>query len=200
MVRLTQITTRGGDCGQTSLGDGQRVSKASLRIEALGTVDEANASIGVARLYMSGAEEDSILADIQNDLFDLGADLCIPYATEGEQSTLRVTGQQVEQLESATHAVNATLPPLNSFVMPHGTPAATHLHMARTIVRRAERCVVALDKHEAINPNGIVYLNRLSDFLFVLARLMNDSKGDEDLWQPGQGTGHSPPKSTRDIG
>src|SRR5579863_6611768 len=184
MVRLTRIYTRGGDKGQTSLGDGTRVPKQSLRVEAYGTVDEANAAIGVARLHASGATE-AMLARIQNDLFDLGADLCTPEAGRRAAGALRIVAPQVKRLEAEIDAMNAELAPLTSFILPGGTPAATHLHLARTVTRRAERLVCALAAAEKVNPEAVKYLNRLSDHLFVLGRRLNDNGGRDVLWQPG---------------
>ena len=189
MVRLTRIYTRGGDKGQTSLGDGSRVAKQSLRVEAYGTVDEANAAIGLARLYVD-AEADSMLARIQNELFDLGADLCTP--EEGKRAAgtrkagaLRIVAAQVARLEREIDAMNAALRPLDSFILPGGTAAAAHLHLARTVTRRAERLVCALAAAEKINPEAVKYLNRLSDHLFVLGRRVNDNGAKDVLWQPG---------------
>ncbi|MCG7362649.1 cob(I)yrinic acid a,c-diamide adenosyltransferase [Roseomonas sp. ACRSG] len=182
MVRLDVITTRGGDAGQTSLGDGTRVSKDALRIEAIGTVDETNATLGLLRLQTAGLPEDAMLARIQNDLFDLGADLCVPgTAAEGR---LRMEDSQCARLEAEIGEMNAALPPLRSFVLPGGTPAAAHAHLARTAARRAERVVVALGAAEPVNPVALRYLNRLSDHLFVLSRRLN--AGGDVLWVPGQ--------------
>ena len=178
MVQLTRIYTRGGDKGETSLGDGSRVRKTDLRVEAMGAVDEANAAIGVARLRTIG-EPDDMLARIQNDLFDLGADLCLP---EGEG--LRIVPAQVERLEREIDAMNAELQPLKSFVLPGGSPASAYLHAARTIVRRAESRVWALQAETPLNSAALEYLNRLSDHLFVLARHQNREMGDV-LWVPG---------------
>jgi cob(I)alamin adenosyltransferase len=183
MVTLSRIYTRGGDEGRTSLGDGARVAKHSPRVEAYGTVDEANATIGLARLHTTG-EADAMLARIQNDLFDLGADLCRPSA-DVEDGRLRVIDSQVARLEREIDAMNAELAPLRSFVLPGGTPASAFLHLARTVVRRAERLVVALAENEAVNPAAIRYLNRLSDHLFVLARHLNDKGRHDVLWVPG---------------
>jgi cob(I)alamin adenosyltransferase len=180
VVRLTRIYTRGGDKGETSLGDGERVPKHGPRIEAVGTVDEANAAIGLARLQASQAA-DAMLARIQNDLFDLGADLCRP-GTEG----LRIVDAQVVRLEHEIDAMNARLKPLESFILPGGTPAAAHLHLARTVVRRAERCITRLAAAEAVSEAAIRYVNRLSDHLFVLARAENDGGARDVLWIPGQ--------------
>ncbi|MFD2265563.1 cob(I)yrinic acid a,c-diamide adenosyltransferase [Lacibacterium aquatile] len=181
MVTLTRIYTRGGDKGQTSLGTGERVDKDSLRVETYGTVDEANAAIGLARLS-AAPDLDAMLSTIQNDLFDLGADLCCPGDIEG---ALRVTQGQVDRLEREIDAMNADLSPLDSFVLPGGTPCAAHLHLARTVTRRAERHLVALLRHEAVNPAVLKYLNRLSDHLFVASRFAN-AKGSLDVkWVPG---------------
>ena len=184
MVKLTRIYTRGGDKGKTSLGDGSRVPKQSLRVEAFGTVDEANAAIGLARLHISG-DEDAMLARIQNDLFDLGADLCTPESGTRAAGALRIVAAQVKRLETEIDAMNAALAPLNSFVLPGGTPAAASLHLARTVTRRAERLVCALAAAETVNPEAIKYLNRLSDHLFVLGRRLNGNGAQDVLWQPG---------------
>jgi len=181
MVRLDVITTRGGDGGETSLGDGTRLRKDALRIEAFGTVDEANAALGLLRLHTEG-EADAMVARIQNELFDVGADLCVP-GEAGDR--LRVADTQSVRLEQEVAAMNAALPPLRSFVLPGGSPAAAHAHLARTVVRRAERLVVALAAAEEVNPAVIRYLNRLSDHLFVLSRKLNAAAGQEVLWQPG---------------
>lgn len=183
MVTLSRIYTRGGDEGRTSLGDGARVAKHSPRVEAYGTVDEANAAIGLVRLHTTG-EADAMLARIQNDLFDLGADLCRPGA-DVDDGRLRVIDSQVARLEREIDAMNAELAPLRSFVLPGGSPASAYLHLARTVVRRAERLVVALAETEAVNPAAIRYLNRLSDHLFVLARYLNDKGARDVLWVPG---------------
>ncbi|HYD05561.1 MAG TPA: cob(I)yrinic acid a,c-diamide adenosyltransferase [Reyranella sp.] len=186
MVTLTRIYTKGGDKGTTSLGTGKRVPKHDPRVAAYGTVDEANAAIGIARLHGDG-ELDQMLSRIQNDLFDLGADLCRPDVPvdQGGKEGLRIVEAQVERLEREIDAMNAKLQPLNSFVLPGGTPAAAYLHQARTIVRRAEREMTALAEREPVNPAAIRYANRLSDHLFVAARAANDwGKGDV-LWQPG---------------
>jgi cob(I)alamin adenosyltransferase len=184
MVKLTRIYTRGGDNGQTSLGDGSRVPKQSLRVEAYGTVDEASAAIGLARLH-AGPEEDATLARIQNDLFDLGADLCTPEDGRRGVGALRIVAAQVKRLESEIDAMNAALKPLDSFILPGGTPAAAYLHLARTVTRRAERLVCALAAAEKINPEAVKYLNRLSDHLFVLGRRLNGNGAHDVLWQPG---------------
>ena len=186
MVKLTRIYTRGGDQGETSLTGGARVKKSSLRIEAIGTVDEANAVIGIARLQTVGshamAGPDTMLARIQNDLFDLGADLSTP---AGDEKALRISAKQVERLEHEIDGLNASLQPLDSFVLPGGTELAAALHLARTVVRRAERVAVALAAQESVSPEALKYLNRLSDHLFVLARMANDQGRSDVLWRPG---------------
>jgi cob(I)alamin adenosyltransferase len=184
MVRLTKIYTRGGDKGETSLGDGTRVPKQSLRVEAYGTVDEANAALGLARLHTSG-DEDAMLGRIQNELFDLGADLCTPEDGRRAAGALRVVPAQVKRLETEIDRMNGELQPLNSFILSGGGAAAAHLHLARTIARRAERLVVALAAEEKINPEALKYLNRLSDHLFVLSRRLNGNGAADVLWQPG---------------
>jgi len=184
MVQLTRIYTRGGDQGETSLGDGSRVPKQSLRVAAFGTVDEANAAVGLARLHTAG-DEDAMLARIQNDLFDLGADLCTPETGRKAEGALRIIPVQVTRLEHEIDAMNAGLQPLNSFVLPGGSPAAAQLHLARTIVRRAERLVAELAIAEPVNAEALKYLNRLSDHLFVLSRHVNDRGARDVLWQPG---------------
>jgi cob(I)alamin adenosyltransferase len=180
MVRLTRIYTRGGDGGETSLGDGSRVPKHSLRVAAYGTVDEANAAIGMARLH-ADADTDAMLGRIQNDLFDLGADLCTPQDGRRAAGALRVEAAQVVRLEQEIDGMNAALQPLDSFILPGGSVAAAHLHLARTIVRRAER----LARTETVNPEVLKYLNRLSDHLFVLGRRANDNGARDVLWIPG---------------
>jgi cob(I)alamin adenosyltransferase len=184
MVKLTRIYTRGGDAGETSLGDGKRVPKQSLRVEAYGTVDEANAAIGLARLHTTG-DADAMLARIQNDLFDLGADLCTPEDGRKAEGALRILAPQVTRLEQEIDRLNDELQPLDSFVLPGGTPAAAYLHLARTIVRRAERLTAALAGAEPVNAEALKYLNRLSDHLFVLSRHVNDRGGTDVLWRPG---------------
>lgn len=183
MVKIDVVTTRGGDGGETSLGDGRRVRKDALRVEAFGTVDEANAAIGLIRLHCAGdAGADAMLSRIQNELFDVGADLCVP-GEAGER--LRLADTQSARLEAEIKAMNATLAPLRSFVLPAGAPAAAHAHLARTVVRRAERLAVALAAEEEVNAAVIRYLNRLSDHLFVLSRRFNAAAGGDVLWQPG---------------
>jgi cob(I)alamin adenosyltransferase len=184
MVRLSKIYTKTGDRGETSLGNAERVSKDCHRIEAIGTIDEVNAAIGVARLYCDD-EVDDILAHIQNDLFDLGADLCVPEDSQKKRPPLRITAQQITVLESDIDKYNESLEPLNSFVLPGGCKSAAYLHMARTITRRAERIVVTLSSKENINSHIISYLNRLSDLLFVLSRHENDKGVQDILWIPG---------------
>lgn len=186
MVKLTRIYTRGGDKGQTSLVDGSRLPKHALRIEAYGTVDEASSAIGLARLHTAGEaarEADAMLARIQNDLFDLGADLATPGVDM--EGALRIQPSQVERLEREIDALNAGLEPLNSFILPGGSAASSHLHLARAVVRRAERMTTHAAEQEAINPVAIQYLNRLSDHLFVLARHLNDRGRADVLWVPG---------------
>ncbi len=183
-VRLTKIYTRTGDEGQTSLGDGTRVRKTEARIEAYGTVDELNSSIG---LVLAAEPPDNVrgwLERIQNELFDLGADLSVPEGAEGER--LRVTQEQIDALEAVCDTVNDQLEPLKSFVLPGGTEQAARLHVARTVCRRAERRADGLAANEPVNPRALAYLNRLSDLLFILARAANLSTGErEPLWKPG---------------
>jgi len=187
MVRINRVITRGGDGGETSLGDGRRLPKDAPRIEALGAVDEANAAIGLLRLHTADqAETDAMLGAIQNDLFDLGADLAVP-GTAGDR--LRLGDASVQRLEASAVALNAGLPALTSFILPGGTPRGAHAHMARAITRRAERAVVRLGHEETLNPNLIRYLNRLSDYLFILARTLNAAGGAETLWRPQEGGG-----------
>ena len=185
MVRLTRIYTKGGDTGQTSLGDGERVDKFDDRVAAYGTVDEANACIGLARLHATGPV-DAMLASIQNDLFDLGADLCTPETPDPKYPPLRIVEAQVERLEREIDAMNAALAPLNSFILPGGSALAANLHLARTVARRAEREIVRLAAHTAINPAAIRYINRLSDHLFVLSRHANNDGASDVLWVPGK--------------
>jgi len=184
MVKLNRIYTKTGDNGTTGLGDGARVDKDALRVEAFGTVDEANAAIGVARLSAKG-KLDAMLAAIQNDLFDLGADLCVPQSKDNTR--LRIVEAQVARLEREIDAMNAKLKPLNSFVLPGGSALAAELHLARTIVRRAERAMVSLAKSEPVGAAALRYINRLSDHLFVASRAAN--KGQDVLWVPGQNRG-----------
>jgi cob(I)alamin adenosyltransferase len=193
MVVLNRIYTRTGDGGETALGSGERVSKADLRIEAYGTVDEANSILGVVRLYTKDAELatlDDMLGRIQNELFDLGADLCVPdRGQKFEWEPLRILASQAERLESEIDALNESLSPLRSFVLPGGVAAAAFLHQARTVCRRAERLMVALKmvEGEVVGDAAIAYVNRLSDFLFVASRWANATVGDGDvLWVPGK--------------
>jgi len=184
VVTLTKIYTRGGDGGQTSLGDGERVSKNDLRVAAYGSVDETNSVIGLVRLHTTG-DVDAMLSRIQNDLFDLGADLCTPEAGRKNEGALRIVDSQVERLEREIDAMNESLQPLRSFILPGGAPAAAHLHHARTVARRAERLVCGLAEGESVNLAAIRYINRLSDHLFVLARVLNDNGANDVLWVPG---------------
>lgn len=196
MVKLTRIYTRGGDAGETSLGDGTRVPKHDRRVAAYGTVDEANAAIGLARLHtapdrtapdqMGGQPGvDAMLARIQNDLFDLGADLCTPEEAEPKYPPLRIVQSQVDRLEAEIDAMNADLAPLTSFILPGGSPAAAHLHLARTVARRAERLMTDLARDEPVTPAALKYINRLSDHLFVLSRVVNGKGTNDVLWVPG---------------
>lgn len=180
-IRIDRVVTKGGDGGQTSLGDGSRVAKDALRVEAYGTVDEANATIGVLRLH-ADAEADAMLARIQNDLFDVGSDLCVPGAAG---DGLRLTDAPTLRLEAEVAAMTAILPPLDSFILPGGSPAAAYAHVARTVVRRAERLVVRLSHSEDVNPAVIRLLNRLSDHLFVLGRVLNANGAADVKWMPG---------------
>ena len=185
MVKLNKIYTRTGDDGTTGLADGSRRAKHDARIAAYGAVDEANAAIGLARLHADDSD-DTLLARIQNDLFDLGADLATPGDDFAPTATaLRITAAQVERLEREIDALNASLPPLNSFVLPGGSPVAAHLHLARTVTRRAEQLTVRAAELEAINPQALAYLNRLSDHLFVMSRAANARAGGDVLWTPG---------------
>jgi cob(I)alamin adenosyltransferase len=186
MVQLTRIYTRGGDKGETSLGDGRRVGKHDVRVDAYGTVDEANAVIGLARLHTGGAPAvDTMLGRIQNDLFDLGADLCVPGESNKDDGALRIVQSQIDRLEQEIDQMNAQLAPLDSFILPGGSACASFLHLARTVTRRAERLVCALAEREAINPLAIGYINRLSDHLFVLSRHVNQNGAGDVLWIPG---------------
>jgi len=192
MVRLNRIYTRTGDDGTTALGTGERRSKADTRIEAYGTVDETNAAIGLARLFTvdEDGEVDAMLGRIQNDLFDLGADLCTPEAGAKEitWTPLRIIATQVGRLETEIDAMNAALPALKSFVLPGGTPGAAYLHLARTVCRRAERLMVALAENpeEDVSSEALRYINRLSDHLFVASRYLNAKNANDVLWVPGQ--------------
>jgi len=182
-VRLTRIYTRGGDAGETSLGDGSRVSKLDLRIAAYGTTDELNSLVGVVLTGDCPLELHAPLRRIQNELFDVGADLCVPFSADGR---LRVEQGMIDQLEKVCDAFNDSLPELKSFVLPGGTSASAGLHVARTVCRRAERETLAAAGEQDLNPLVAVYLNRLSDLLFILARAANALAGvDEPLWKPG---------------
>jgi cob(I)alamin adenosyltransferase len=185
MVTLNRIYTKTGDSGSTALGDGTRLPKYALRIAAIGTVDETNSAVGIARLDAEG-EMDAMLARVQNDLFDLGADLAAPEEGRKPQGRMRVSGAQVERLEREMDAMNETLAPLTSFVLPGGTALAAHLHLARSIARRAERLIAELAEKEAVNPLSLQYANRLSDHLFVLARAANNAGMGDVLWVPGE--------------
>ena len=185
LVRLNKIYTRTGDSGDTGLVDGSRISKAHPRAQAIGDVDEANSALGIALLHLEG-EPARIVQAIQNELFDLGADL----ATPGEdfapsEMTLRIVQPQIDRLEGEIDAMNEELEPLRSFILPGGSPAAAYLHLARAIVRRAERAAVAASAETVLNPLALIYLNRLSDHLFVAARLAAKAGGGDVLWKPG---------------
>jgi len=183
MVRLNRLYTRTGDDGSTGLGDGSRRAKADPRITALGEIDEANAAIGVARLHVS-VPSDAVLARVQNDLFDLGADLCLPHLNDSNQP-LRIIPAQVEWLEAGIDDATERLEPLKSFILPGGSAGAAHLHLARTVVRRAERAMTALRAAEPLNPSALAYINRLSDLLFALARIENGEGCADVMWVPG---------------
>ncbi len=194
MVTLSRIYTRGGDKGETSLGDGERVAKHDIRVESYGTADEANSVLGLARVALQRVvpmtdrlrEADAMLGRIQNDLFDLGADLCTPEG-DGKHAAqaLRMVPSQVERLEREIDAMNAELQPLKSFILPGGSEVAAWLHLGRTVARRAERCMTRLAVEQKVNPEAIKYMNRLSDHLFVLARRLNDNGAADVLWVPG---------------
>jgi cob(I)alamin adenosyltransferase len=184
-MRLDRIYTRGGDHGETSLGDGARTPKCHIRVKAFGGIDEANAAIGVALLHIDDSEVRTILSLVQNDLFDVGADLCVPEREGSARSRLRVSAKQVETLEQHIDTFNAALSPLTSFILPGGSPASAYLHLARTIVRHAERDVVELALSETINEEALKYVNRLSDLLFVLCRYLNARGTADVLWTPG---------------
>ncbi|MDO6481508.1 cob(I)yrinic acid a,c-diamide adenosyltransferase [Shimia thalassica] len=187
MVVLNKIYTRTGDKGTTALGNGDRVAKFDARVNAYGTSDELNATVGMARLYATD-EMDAQLSAIQNDLFDLGADLCRPEMdkdAESEYPPLRMVESQVTRLEAEIDAMNATLEPLRSFILPGGSSLSAHLHLCRTVARRAERLSVELSRSEDVNPQVIMYLNRLSDWFFVAARIANDAGKADVLWVPG---------------
>lgn len=185
MVYLSRIYTKTGDRGETGLGDGTRVPKDHPRIAAIGEVDELNACLGLLHANCPESPERELLRTIQNDLFDLGGDLCIPIADD-ERGMLRITAAQYERLERAIDRHNENLQPLRSFILPGGSPAAAWLHLARTVCRRAERSVVTLIAVERVNENVLIYLNRLSDFLFVLGRVANDNGAADVKWVPGQ--------------
>jgi cob(I)alamin adenosyltransferase len=186
MVFLSRIYTKSGDAGDTGLGDGTRVPKDHARVTAYGEVDELNAALGLVVSTCPDCPEAAFLRDVQNDLFDVGADLCVPPAADEQAGqALRVTAAQPERLEQAIDRLNERLQPLRSFVLPGGSVAAAHLHLARTVCRRAERAVVSLMRAEPVNPQVLIYLNRLSDFLFVLARVANDDGRADVLWVPG---------------
>ena len=187
MVVLNRIYTRTGDKGETALGNGVRVAKHALRVSAYGTVDETNATVGMARLHAAG-EMDARLALIQNDLFDLGADLCRPEMEKDATAAyppLRMVAAQIDRLEAEIDAMNANLAPLRSFILPGGSALAAHLHLCRTVSRRAERLAVELAGTEPVNPAAVKYLNRLSDWFFVASRVANDNGAGDVLWVPG---------------
>ncbi len=187
MVVLNKIYTKTGDAGETALGNGARVAKHAMRVTAYGTVDEANATVGLARLHAEG-DMDTQLAAIQNDLFDLGADMCRPDMekdAEAEYPPLRMTAGQVERLETEIDAMNEALEPLRSFILPGGSALAAQLHLCRTVSRRAERLAVELATMESVNPAAVQYLNRLSDWFFVASRIANNDGKDDVLWVPG---------------
>ena len=187
MVVLNKIYTKTGDAGETALGNGARVAKHSLRVSAYGTVDETNACVGLARLHAPG-DMDAALARISNDLFDLGADLCRPEMERDHEAgypVLRMVEAQVKRLESEIDTMNANLEPLRSFILPGGSPLAAHLHLCRTVSRRAERLTVELATVETVNQHAVVYLNRLSDWFFVAGRIANDNGRADVLWVPG---------------
>lgn len=187
MVVLSKIYTKTGDAGETALGDGQRVAKYALRVEAYGGADETNATVGIARQHADG-EMDAALSRIQNDLFDLGADLCRPNMDkddEAEYPPLRMSSAQTERLEAEIDGMNETLEPLRSFVLPGGSPLAAALHLSRTVSRRAERRIVELATQESVNEHAVKYMNRLSDWFFVASRIANDGGKGDVLWVPG---------------
>lgn len=188
MVTLNKIYTRGGDKGQTSLTNGERVSKSDLRVEAYGTVDELNSTIGIVRLHTQTSEFqnlDEILARVQNDLFDLGCDVSMPYGGKKAEGTLRIIESMVTRLETEIDPLNADLAPLTSFILPGGSEASAYLHLSRTICRRAERLLVDLSTQHEINDEAIKYLNRLSDLFFVMGRVTNQKGTSDVLWKPG---------------
>lgn len=186
MVKLDKIYTRGGDKGKTSLGNGERVDKNSIRVEAFGTVDETNAVLGIAIVNLKSPLKEMIFR-IQNDLFDLGADLCVPDNKKIDYEPLRINQFQVDRLEEEIDTMNSNLDSLKSFILPGGTLESAYLHLARTTARKAERLMVELSHKENINPISIKYINRLSDHLFVIARLVNKDNNEPDvLWVPGK--------------
>ena len=188
MVTLNKIYTKTGDEGKTSLGNGDRVNKHSLRVDAYGTVDETNAAVGLARLHAKGITTTTQLSAIQNDLFDLGADLCRPNHEDDAKSThrpLRINSKQVKRLENEIDSMNNALKTLKSFVLPGGSALAAHLHLCRTVSRRAERLTFALSETESVNEIAVKYLNRLSDWFFVASRIANSNGADDILWVPG---------------
>ncbi len=185
MVRLTRIYTRTGDSGDSALADGTRRSKTDLRFDAIGAIDELNAALGVTRTAAAASSLDPFLARIQNDLFDLGADLATPSRVDGSEQ-LRVVDRQVEALEAEIDRLNADLAPLTSFVLPGGSATAANLHLARTIARRAERDLLRLHAQEPLNEAALRFINRLSDYLFVAARAANNGGRDDVLWEPGK--------------
>jgi cob(I)alamin adenosyltransferase len=186
MVKLNRIYTRTGDAGDTGLVDGSRLSKAAPRMAAIGDVDEANSAIGIALLHVADPNRRAMLGRIQNELFDLGADLATPGDDfEPGEMTLRIVAPQIDRLEREIDALNDALPPLRSFILPGGDPAVAHLHLARAIVRRAERAAVCAAEGAGLNPLALRYLNRLSDHLFVLCRALAVAGSGEVLWQPG---------------
>jgi cob(I)alamin adenosyltransferase len=187
MVYLSRIYTKSGDGGETGLGDGTRVRKDCPRVTAFGEVDELNAVLGLLAAHCPDCPDADLLRTIQNDLFDVGADLCVPPTpNENPEQSLRITPAQHERLEKAIDRQNEHLQPLRSFILPGGTPAAAWLHLARTVCRRAERSVVTLTEAEAVNANVLIYLNRLSDYLFVLGRVANGNGVNDVLWVPGK--------------
>ena len=184
-MRIDKVYTRAGDDGRTSLGDGARVPKFHVLVTAYGALDEANAVIGVALLYIEDARVKDILIHVQNDLFDLGADLSRPEREYRKAAPLRASERQVAWLEETIDSLNASLAPLESFVLPGGSPAAAHLHHARTVVRRAERYMTEIAYQEPVNPAALRYANRLSDLIFVLGRYLNEKGVGDRLWRPG---------------
>lgn len=184
-MRLDRIYTRSGDDGRTSLGDGKRVPKFDPRVAAYGSIDEANATIGIAILHVEQSDIREVLTRIQNDLFDIGADLCMPERQGEERDVLRTSPRQVVWIEDLIDRFNSSLSPLDSFVLPGGSIASAHLHHARTVTRRAERCIASLAAHEKLGSAILEYVNRLSDLLFVLSRYVNEKGKRDVLWRPG---------------